>query len=407
MPPDYGVPRMDAVAMDGTTTATATLHDDVAWLLGPHAITTMPRDLVRDFCEHLIGRGLPLDRVAVTVGTVHPLVLGRAWIWRRGDTDVELVEYPHDALQAPEYRQSPNRVLFEDGGELRRRLVGPDAVVDAPFYVEMRQKGMTDYFGLRMPASNPAWLTIATRAPGGLSPADIARIRAVAGALGIVVEAHVTREIARTVLETYLGPEAGDRVLGGQITRGHYQHRTAVIWLCDLRGFTALSETLAGGAVVQLLNDYFERMAAAVRGHGGEILKFVGDAMLAIFPTATQGAAAACAAAVAAARDAVAAMRSWNEARVASGEIALRFGIALHLGDVVYGNIGGTDRLDFTVIGAAVNRAARIEALTASVGHAVLVSETVARHTDGLRSCGRHHLRDVPVAVDLFTLAAD
>jgi adenylate cyclase len=390
---------MDAAAADG-----ASGRDDVAWLFGAHALTAAPNDLVRDFCEHLVRRGLPLDRVAVTVGTVHPLVLGRAWIWRRGDAGVERLDYAHDALTAPEYRDSPNRILFEEGGELRRRLVGPDALLDLPFCHEMRAQGMTDYFGLRMPATNPAWLTVATRAADGFLPADVARLRAVAGALGIVVEAHVTREIARTVLETYVGPEAGGRVLGGQITRGDYQHRTAVIWLCDLRGFTALSETLAGGAVVQLLNDYFERMAAAVRAHGGEILKFVGDAMLAIFPTAPRGAAAACRAAVAAARDAVAAMATWNAARVAAGDVALRCGIALHLGDVVYGNIGGVDRLDFTVIGAAVNRAARIEALTASVGHAVLASETVARHADGLRPVGRHRLRDVPAAVELFTL---
>jgi adenylate cyclase len=220
-----------------------------------------------------------------------------------------------------------------------------------------------------------------------------------------VLEAHVTREIARTVLETYVGQEAGRRVLGGEIRRGHYQHRAAVIWLCDLRGFTALSETLAGGAVVALLNDYFERMAAAVRGHDGEILKFVGDAMLAVFPTMPDGPAAACRAALAAAHDARAAMAAWNAVRAARGDPPLHFGIALHLGEVVSGNIGGTDRLDFTVIGAAVNRAARIEALTGPLGHPVLVSETVAQHAGPLRSCGRHRLRDVAEQVELFTLA--
>src|SRR5262249_40136644 len=153
---------------------------------------------------------------------------------------------------------------------------------------------------------------------------------------------------------------------------------SAVVWLCDLRGFTALSEALDGGDVVALLNDYFERMAAAVRGHGGEILKFVGDAMLAVFPTAGGGAGAACEAALGAARPADGAMDEWNAARAADGLPAVRYGIALHLGDVVYGNIGATDRLDFTVIGAAVNRAARIEELTAEVGHTVLVSDTVA-----------------------------
>lgn len=383
-----------------------TLHGDVAWLLhGPNVHRPLT-DVVRGLCAHLAGRGLPLARVAVTSGTVHPLVLGRGWVWRGDAQPVEEVVYTHEALEASTYPSSPNQVLLERGGELRRRLTGPAIGEHFAFYDEMAAQGMTDYFGTRMPSRNASWITVATRAPGGFTDAALVRIRSVAGALGIVLDAHVTREIARTVLETYVGQEAGRRVLGGEIRRGHYQYRTAVIWLCDLRGFTALSETLDGGAVVALLNDYFERMAGAVRGQGGEILKFVGDAMLAVFPTAPEGPAAACRAALAAARDALEAMATWNAARDAQGEAPLQFGVALHLGDVVSGNIGGTDRLDFTVIGAAVNRAARIEALTGALGHPVLVSDTVARHAGPLRPCGVHRLRDVAEPVELFTLAA-
>lgn len=379
---------------------------DVAPLLDPSVLVAPPARLVGDLCRHLVARGLPLERMSITVGMLHPLVVGRGWVWRRWTDEVEELEHPHESLVSPAYRDSPVRLVMEQGVEIRRRLEGPDALLDFPLLHELAEQGLTDYVALPMPSRNRAWFSVASRTPAGFGGVDVARIRALASALGIVLAAHTTHDVARTVLATYVGGEAGERVLGGQITRGHYQQRASVVWLCDLRGFTALSETADGGEVVALLNEWFERMAAAVRTHGGEILKFVGDAMLAVFPTSAGGEAAACEAALAAARDALTRMAAWNAEREVAGVRPVRFGIALHLGDVVYGNIGATDRLDFTVIGAAVNRAARIESLTAPLGHPVLVSDAVARHAGRrLVPVGSHRLRDVAVPVELFTLA--
>ena len=218
----------------------------------------------------------------------------------------------------------------------------------------------------------------------------------------LLLEIHLNRRIAINILDTYVGHRAGERILAGQITRGSGQTVQAAVWFCDLRNFTALSESNGRDEILDRLNRFFDCMAGPVERHGGEILKFMGDAMMAIFPLETEQ---ACQRAVQAARDARLAMAGFNDELRDSGQEPLGFGIALHVGEVMYGNIGAVDRLDFTVIGPAVNMASRIQALCRVLGSSVLVSDAfVALCPDEFRSLGSHRLVGVARPVELFTL---
>ena len=218
-------------------------------------------------------------------------------------------------------------------------------------------------------------------------------------ALSLAMKAHAGHIIASGLLGAYLGEDAGRRVHAGSIMRGSVDDLRAVIWYADIRGFTPLSDTAPGSVVVELLNDVFEILTASLRERGGQVLKFIGDAMLAIFPFEDAGRAETCRRALDAAIEAMRNMEALNVARAAAGAPLASVDLALHLGNVLYGNVGATDRLDFTVIGPAINEAARIEALCGPLGRAALVS---AEFVDGmkaadsrLKSLGRHALRGV------------
>jgi adenylate cyclase len=221
-----------------------------------------------------------------------------------------------------------------------------------------------------------------------------------------LIEVHARRDLSSIILDTYVGGAAGRRVLNGQIKRGDNESIRAVLWYCDLRNFTPLTERMSGANVIHILNEYFERMVGPVRAHGGEVMKFIGDAMLAIFPLADRDVEIACNAALKAAREAIEAMKEQSQSCAECGESDLQFGIALHIGEVIFGNIGAPDRLDFTVIGPAVNRVVRIEEMCRKLDREVLISADVARHiNEPLVSVGRHELRGVGETVELFTLA--
>jgi adenylate cyclase len=365
-------------------------------------------ELLAALCRHLVETGLPLARVMLSQRTLHPLVAARGIFWRQGNAGcTEQIERGHAVLQDQIYLNSPLRVAYEEGRSLRRRLVGPAAVLDFPVLEELRAEGMTDYLALPLPFTGRIGgvTTWATTRPQGFGDAEVARLRALIPVLAMLVEVHATREVARTVLETYVGPIAGRRVLSGQIKRGDQERIRAVLWYCDLRGFTPLTEKLDGSKLIDMLNQYFERMAAPIRAHGGEVMKFIGDAMLAAFPLDHRDAEIASNAALAAAREAIGSMRAYNVACIECGEPSVEFGVALHLGEMVFGNIGAPDRLDFTVIGPAVNRVVRIEEMCRTLDCGLLVSKEVARHSrEPLVSIGRHDLRGVGEKVELFTL---
>ena len=380
------------------------------WLLGDGRRLRDTRLFLGELSERLVAQGLPLWRTTFHIRTLHPLILSTGYYWRRDGEGPKQNHREHGIQLSPAYLNSPVRIVYEEGRPVRRRLDGPSARLDFPILAEIKAEGVTEYLALPVPFSDGknACLTLACDRPGGFTDREVEIAEALVPLIGLVLEVQETHRIARTRLDTYLGPRTGERVLRGQIKRGDVETIDAVLWYCDLRGFTELADSRPHDQIVALLNAYFERMAEPVQRHGGEVLKFMGDAMLAIFPPAEDQGMPACNAALSAAEAALAAMRSFNETWTAEGNPPLRFGIALHVGEVAYGNIGAPDRLDFTVVGPAVNEISRIEAMCRALEQSLVISsafaETARDSADRLVSLGRYALRGVRRPQELFTL---
>ncbi len=367
--------------------------------------------VVGGLCRRLAGEGIDIYRLFVSIRTLHPQVIAIGYHWRRGDVDATEVPRPHGTFESPMYLDSPVKRIHDGAPEIRRRLEGAGVVHDFPILGELVEEGVTDYVAWPLPMSQGRInaVTLAADRPGGFRERDLAAVRGLLPLLALVVEIAETRRMAAALLETYLGADAGRRVLGGLVKRGDVVSIAAALWYCDLRDFTAMSERLPRETVVALLNDYFACMASAVHAHGGEVLKFIGDAMLAIFPIRDDlDRDRACAAALDAALDALAGFDRLNERRAATGEARLELGLALHTGSLMYGNIGAPDRLDFTVIGQAVNMVTRLERLCQPLGHRLLASARFASPCGSrLVSIGRHGLRGIAEPQEIFTLPAD
>ncbi len=344
----------------------------VQWLIDGARDCPQPQDVLVALSEGLAAAGVPLSRAAVFVLTLHPLVAGRRLEWRPGQP-VDIGELQYEVKSTPSFIDSPVVYIYENNKELRRRLGRPDCPMDFPILQGMRDEGITDYFAVPLRFTDEVHaLVCATTAPDGFAGAHIDAIRSIVAPLARVAEIRALKRTATALLDTYVGHKTGNRVRAGSIRRGDTEAIRAAIWLSDMRGFTTLADREPPAAVMSVLNRYFDCQVPAISAHGGEVLKYIGDGVLAIFPvTAAVGPGAACAEALAAARDARAEI-----AKVAG----LRFGLALHLGDVLYGNIGSGDRLDFTCIGPAVNLAARLEKVAARAGRDVIASAEFARH---------------------------
>jgi adenylate cyclase len=295
--------------------------------------------------------------------------------------------------------------------EIRCRIGDPGSPQNYPILAELRAEGVTDYLALpvRFSGERINAMSVATDRPNGFTEAEIERIKAVVPLLALVLEVKETRRISSTLLDTYLGHDAGRRVLGGLIRRGEGITIAAALWYCDLRNFTATTEALPRSETIALLNEYFECMVGPVHRRGGEVLKFIGDALLAIFPMADDlDRDRACQAALAAAEDALTDLDSLNRRRQANSQPILEAGIALHAGSVTYGNVGAPDRLDFTVIGAAVNFVTRLERMCGQLGRPLLASAGFASPCGSkLVSIGRHRLRGMAQAQEIFALPPD
>jgi adenylate cyclase len=385
-----------------------TVQPVIDWLIQGAPSARQPQDVLAALCDRLLACGLPLHRVAVFVTTLHPDIMGRRFLWRRGE-GVAISEAEHAMIERDTYRQSPVRVVFRTAEAIRRRIAAPDCPNDYEIVEELRAEGVTDYLIQALPFTNGevhaiSWTTLR---PGGFSDADIAALEAIRLPLARLVEIYALRRTATTLLNTYVGRDAGERILQGRIRRGDIERIHAVIFLSDLRDFTTSSDLLPGEAVIRLLNSYFDCLVPAIDAHGGEVLKFVGDGLLGIFPVADD-AAAACRAALAAAGDAGAALAQTNAERAGTGEPRLRYGLALHLGDVLYGNIGSAGRLDFTTIGPAVNLTARLGTLARDLGRDLVASAAFARRCAGvLTSLGSFQLRGFREPQEIFAPTGD
>ena len=375
------------------------------WLVGEGRHLPDGPTLLAALARRLVAVGLPLARASFHVRTLHPQLFGVGIYWERGADQIRVFRAARGIEQTDQFLKSPMRVLFEGAGAVRQRLDLPDTEFGFPLFEELRQQGLTDYVALPITFADgkihgTAW---ASDRPGGFASEDLVLIEDLLPLFGALLEIHFNRYVALTLLDTYVGHRAGERILEGQITRGSGATVSAAIWYCDLRGFTALSERLGRDALLGCLNDYFDAMAGAVEANDGEILKFIGDAMLAIFPLEGEE---ACRRALRAALGARATMAEQNARRRERGEETLGFGIALHTGEVMYGNIGSAKRLDFTIIGPAVNLVSRLERLCRTLGRDLLISDRFADECTGWRlaSLGYHELPGIARPVEVLTV---
>ena len=379
-------------------------------------------DLFDGYCQRLVINGAPLWRAHTTMETLHPQWNSYGYTWRRDLNAIEPEQYPHGSAEGADFLMSPLNALIlrarggEDNPIMRRRLEAGPGERDFPVLAEFFAEGATDYFaqlfiygaeGDRSQGSGIVYSFAADR-KGGFSDDDTRLLQATLPALSLAMKAHAGHVIASGLLATYLGQDAGQRVHAGAIIRGSVDKLSAVLWYADIRGFTRISDSAPGALVIGLLNDIFETLTAALRPRGGQVLKFIGDAMLATFSFEEADRMETCRRAVDAAIEGMRNLDALYVSRAAAGEPVAAVDLALHIGEVLYGNVGATDRLDFTVIGPAVNEATRIEALCEPLGRSVLVSSEFAVAAMGgvsrLESLGRHALRGVREPKEIFAL---
>jgi adenylate cyclase len=377
----------------------------IYWLLTDARRITEPKAFLTALAEQLPVHGIEVSRLHTGVPILHPQVHSYSARWDFGKGVSERF-FRLNAETLPALENSPVKIVYEGGGSVRCDPTAPPRDGEFGILADLRRDGVTDYVALSIPFSDGTTklLSVATKRPGGFSDEGTELLEAMTPAVAVNLEVQALRLTARTLLETYVGRQAGARVLEGAIRRGMGETIRAVIWLCDLRGFTSLSEQLPRDTLIKLLNQYFGSMCAALEGHGGEVLKFIGDALLAIFPILDEDPPSVCARALAAAANAQVALATVNAARVEAGEARIDYGIALHVGDVMYGNIGGENRLDFTVIGPAVNLAARIDGLCRDLGRPVLLSASFVA-TSGLAAqrLGAFRLKGLSEPQEIYT----
>lgn len=379
-------------------------------------------DLFDGYCQRLVIHGTPLWRGYAGMETLHPQWNGYGYTWRRDLNAIAPEQYEHGGDEKPIWVTSPFYALIRraEAGEqnptIRRRIERGPEERDFPILEEIFALGATDYVAIvyafaetrdRSQGSGIVY-SFATDRRGGFSDEDVRLIQATLPALSLAMKSYAAYIIASGLLGTYLGEDAGRRVHKGAITRGSVEKLRAVIWFADIRGFTAFSDAADGSLIVSLLNDVFQILTAAVHSRGGQVLKFIGDGMLATFSFGEGDRAETGRRALDGAIEAMRNIDALNAARAAAGAPSVKVDIALHIGEVLYGNVGAPDRLDFTVIGPAINEVTRIEALCEPLGHAVLVSAEFAKAAEGsegrLELLGAHHLRGVRVPKEIFAL---
>jgi adenylate cyclase len=383
-----------------------TIDSIIDWLAGPALeIPTLVGEF-DEFAWRMLAAGFPLLRTTLHLRTLHPQYLGASFIWWRSTGQTTQTLVAHEVEELVSHEINPVWRVSVAGETIRRRVDVTDEDIDLPIIHDLKAAGATDYFALPIKSSLRAnyMVTYVTDRAGGFTAQEISDLTRVSQRLSLLADLRNHRRIASNILNAYLGPKAGPKVLAGQIRRGTGEEITAVLWSSDLRGFTERSDRLAGSQMIEILNALFDAQAKAIALHGGEILKFIGDGLLAIFPIEHADMAAAAARnALTAAIQAVEAVRGLTSDPSLVGELPLEIVVALHIGTAIYGNIGAADRLDFTVIGPAVNLVSRIEAVAKNLNLPIVVSDDFARaYGEPLRPLGRHQLRGLTTPHDLF-----
>jgi adenylate cyclase len=377
----------------------------IDWLTNGTRDQRFVDNIFAEMCIRIQQSGIPLKRSTLHVLIQHPQWLGVRFMWSEGMREAEIGRVDYDVRERSEFIGSPANEMLDGATEVRENLERDPALGRKhALYDEMRAAGLTDYVAWPVyhTLGKNHLVTFATDRPGGFDEAHIAALKKLLPVLALVSEIRIKNRLARTLLETYVGSHASELILAGATRRGAGTTVRAAIMICDLRDFTKISDNWPRDDVIGLLNDYFDAMSEPIARHGGEILKFMGDGLLAIFPLSAPN---ACANLLRAASEARQAMTALNQRNGATGRAPLNYGIGVHVGDVMYGNIGSRSRLDFTVIGPAVNMASRLEALTKQLGKPVLLSRDFAelvRSEFELEHMGKHPVRGFSEPIELF-----
>jgi adenylate cyclase len=357
--------------------------------------------------QRLISDGVPIARASMHFQTNHPQWRGARILWNAGMEEAAIATFAYGTETTPQFLNSPLNEVFSGADEVRQSFEGmAEGKEKYGLYEELRRDGITDYVAwpMKFTLDKLHIVSFATDRPGGFSDENISLLKDLLPALTIVTEIRLKNIMARTLLETYVGPHASEQILAGATTRGSGATVSAAIMICDLRDFTALSDLWPRDDVIELLNGYFDALSEPIEKHGGEILKFMGDGLLAIFPLAKPD---ACANLLLAIQEGQAAMELLNAENREKSRPMLGYGVGVNVGDVMYGNIGSRKRLDFTVIGPAVNVASRLETLTKEVKRPVLLSKAFVDMLGSdvsLDSLGSYPLRGLGAPVDVFAL---
>ncbi len=396
------IPVSDPAEIDGTP-------ED--WLMSGDAGSVGLAEMLDGLMTRLVAAGAPFDRASFHVGTLHPQVLGFTANWNPQRGDCHELRVNVHVRETTDFLLSPLRPVIDDRVAVRHNPQDPETAARIPMMATLAGEGFTDYWAFPIPHARSfhSAMTVATRAKGGFRHDDLGALQRLLPALALNLDLFALARIAENVLTAYVGERSGKRVLDGAIRRGSGELIDAIVWVSDMRDFTGLSDRLAGPDAIRLLNAYFERLVQAVQTNGGEVLKFIGDGMLAIFPvTEATPAPAAAAAALQAARSGLASIRALNgedgdELAIKANWRPLDMAIALHRGPVFYGNIGAHDRLDFTVMGPTVNLAARVEPLSKETGRRLLLTSAVAALLDTpLDALGSFSFRGMAQPVEIF-----
>jgi adenylate cyclase len=390
----------------GSLPSFTTFSDVEAWLLDDAARERDTLNLVETLIWRLRAAAFPIDRFSLHIGTLHPQLIGFAWNWNSDDGYCDEVRVTEAVVRSDAYRLNPLQSIFTTGEMIRRSPQDPAARAEFPIMAELADAGLSEYIAIPLSGLDAR---NAVRNPHGFSEQEVLRLDRILKIFALHVQRHSEQRISSNALNAYLGASAATQVLNGSIKRGAGKAIRAVIWVSDLRDFTVLSDLLPASDMLKLLNAYFEAMADAVLSNGGEVLKFVGDGLLAVFPVEDDNQIRPVAnRALLAAKQALSGLRAINDRpspHLPDRNVwyPLRAGIAIHEGDLFFGNIGSPARLDFTVIGAAVNEACRVEALQRKLGEDILLTYEVARHINcRLEDLGRHALKGVSTPVSLY-----
>lgn len=394
--------------MDAPSNIDSAAHSSSAvadWLTNETRDERFIDNIFAELCVRLQQAGVPVKRASLHILIYHPQWLGARMMWADGMREAVIERVDYDVQERSEYIGSPANEILDGLAELRENLErDPSLGRKHALYDEMRAKGLTDYVAwpLYHTLGKRHLVTFATDRPGGFEETQIAALSKLLPVLALVSEIRIKNRLARTLLETYVGTHAGELILAGATRRGTGTTVRAAIMICDLRDFTKISDNWPRDDVIDLLNGYFDAMSEPISRHGGEILKFIGDGLLAIFPLSRPAACANLLRAVAEARQAMIAL---NDKNSETGRAPLNYGIGVHVGDVMYGNIGSRARLDFTVIGPAVNMASRLESLTKQLSRTVLLSRTFADLVNAdfdLERVGEYPVRGFNDPIEIF-----